>query len=121
MVGIVLYGVLVLSMVVTAEWMRRRRRRRPEAESEVDGDTALDAGAADLERSERVLVEARQADALDRSALSRSDEPFGGSGRRTSPGTGPSGPELTENPSCQEAPSDIRRGFVVPAAGAICC
>ncbi|GAA4961663.1 hypothetical protein GCM10023205_26470 [Yinghuangia aomiensis] len=68
MVGIVLYGVLVLSMVVTAEWMRRRRRRRPEAESEVDGDTALDAGAADLEQSERVLVEARRADALDRSA-----------------------------------------------------
>ncbi|NUP33369.1 MAG: hypothetical protein HOU01_16875 [Streptomycetaceae bacterium] len=66
MVGIVLYGVLVLSMVATAEWMRRRRRRRPEADSERDGDTTLDAGAAELERSERVLVEARRADALDR-------------------------------------------------------
>lgn len=66
MVGIVLYGVLVLSMVATAEWMRRRRRHRPEADSELDGDTTLDAGAAELERSERVLVEARRAEALDR-------------------------------------------------------
>lgn len=74
MVGVVLYGVFVLSMVVTAEWMRRRRRR-PREESEFVWEAGADDEAGDLERTECVLAEARRADVLDRSsyreALSR--------------------------------------------------